>query len=115
MENEINFAQFGEHLRELRKASEMNVSAAAKHLDVSAAHYSKLETGKTLPNVELLVHISELYNVSLDYLLGLSNRRYNGAFLENFLQDKPDSFVCAFEKMTTLLVELYSMHADDFR
>ena len=115
MENEIIFEQFGERLRELRKVSGMNASAAAKHLGVSAAHYSKLETGKTLPSVELFVQISELYNVSLDYLLGLSNRRYNGAFLENFLQDKPDSFVCVFEKMTTLLVELYSTHADDFR
>ena len=115
MENEINFAQFGERLREIRKESGMNATAAAQSLGVSAAHYSKLETGKTLPRVELLVHISELYNVSLDYLLGLSNRRYNGAFLESFLQDKPESFVCAFEKMTTLLVELYNAHADDFR
>lgn len=115
MENEINFAQFGERLRELRKASGINASAAAKHLGVSAAHYSKLETGETLPSVEFLVRISELYNVSLDYLLGISNRRYNEAFLESFLQDKPDSFVCAFEKMITLLVELYNTHADDFR
>lgn len=115
MENEINFEKFAERLRELRKASGMNASAAAKHLGVSAAHYSKLETGETLPSVELLIGISELYNVSLDYLLGLSNRRYNAAFLENFLQDKPDSFVQVFEKLTTLLVELYNAHADDFR
>ena len=115
MENVIIFAQFAERLRELRKASGMNISAAVQSLGVSAAHYSKLETGETLPSVELLIRISELYNVSLDYLLSLSNRRYNAAFFENFLQDKPDSFVCAFEKMTTLLVELYNTHADDFR
>lgn len=59
----------GERLAELRINHNMTQEEFAEQLDVSRQAVSKWELDKTLPDVNKLLKISELYQVSVDYLL----------------------------------------------
>lgn len=59
----------GERLAELRIKHNMTQEEFAERLDVSRQAVSKWELDKTLPDVNKLLKISELYQVNVDYLL----------------------------------------------
>ena len=58
-----------EKIQQLRKSSGLSQEQFAEKLDVSRQAISKWETGISFPDVEKLVLISELFDVSTDYLL----------------------------------------------
>lgn len=68
MRNEIQ-PLIGQRLIELRSEHQMTQEDLADKLGVSRQAISKWESDRTLPNVEKLFCLSELYQVSLDYLL----------------------------------------------
>lgn len=59
----------GERLAQLRTMHNMTQEEFAEQLDVSRQAVSKWELDKTLPDVNKLLRISEMYQVSVDYLL----------------------------------------------
>lgn len=59
----------GERLAELRTKHNMTQEEFAERLDVSRQAVSKWELDKTLPDINKLLKISELYQVNVDYLL----------------------------------------------
>lgn len=63
----------GERLRERRKNAKLDASAVARALDISKSYLSMLETGNSKPNWELLRDLSKMYDVSADYILGITN------------------------------------------
>ena len=50
-----------------------NQADLAAHLNVSVSTIRSWEQGKSSPSHEFLVSICQLYHISADYLLGLSN------------------------------------------
>ena len=60
----------GENIREHRIALGMTQDVLAKKLCVSSQAVSKWETGKSCPDVSLILPISESFNISADELLG---------------------------------------------
>lgn len=58
-----------EKLVYLRKESKLTQAELAEKLNYSDKSVSKWERAESLPDLEVLVKISELYNVSLDYLV----------------------------------------------
>lgn len=60
---------FSERLKQLRKQNDMTQAQIARLLDISTRNYQGYEAGKVVPPPEKLLKISELFNVSLDYLL----------------------------------------------
>lgn len=60
---------FAEKILELRAKSGLSQEALADRLMVSRQAVSKWESGVTLPETEKLVIISNMFGVSLDYLL----------------------------------------------
>lgn len=58
---------------ELRKAQGLSQEQLAGKLNVSRQSVSKWETSESLPDVERLVEISKVFNVSTDYLLKKSD------------------------------------------
>ena len=68
MKNEMQ-PLIGQRLTELRNSHQMTQEDLADKLRVSRQAISKWESDRTLPNIENLFCISELYQVSLDYLL----------------------------------------------
>ena len=63
---------FGARLRKLRKESELTQQQLADKLDVTKASISAYETNAKYPSIEVLIKIANTFNVSSDYLLGIS-------------------------------------------
>lgn len=59
----------GEQLSKLRIEHNMTQEEFAEYMDVSRQAVSKWELNKTLPDVNKLLKISDLFQVSIDYLL----------------------------------------------
>lgn len=47
----------------------------AKNLNMAQGNVSKLLSGSQQPTLETIFHIAEVYNVSTDWLLGISERK----------------------------------------
>ncbi len=47
----------------------------AKYLGMSQTGYSKYETGENDIPTQILIKLSKLYHVSIDYMLGISDKR----------------------------------------
>ena len=62
---------FGELLRELRKDHGMTQAELADKLSFSPLTISAYERGRTAPDDATKVKLAKIFNVSLDYLLGL--------------------------------------------
>lgn len=60
---------FGERIYDLRNRNNMSQGALADKLDVSRQTISKWENNMCLPEAEKLLQLSEIFNVSTDYIL----------------------------------------------
>ncbi len=58
-------------LVELRKEHSFTQQYVADYLKIDRSNYSKYELGKLEPGIEMLIALSRLYNVTVDYILGL--------------------------------------------
>lgn len=66
-------ATFAQRVKSLRKQSDMTQEEVADRLNVTKQTISQYERGLRRPDMESLEEISELFNVSTDYLLGKSD------------------------------------------
>lgn len=62
---------FGELLRELRKDHGITQADLAKELSFAPLTISAYERGRSIPDDATKIKIAQIFNVSLDYLLGL--------------------------------------------
>ncbi len=60
-------------LKELRKKNNITQQDLAKYLKVAKSTLSQYETGSRIPNDDIKKAIALKFNVSIDYLLGLTN------------------------------------------
>ena len=81
---------FGARLRKLRKESELTQQQLADKLDVTKASISAYETNAKYPSIEVLIKIANTFNVSSDYLLGISQ---NVQFDNSMLTDEQSLIV----------------------
>ncbi|MBQ2753629.1 MAG: helix-turn-helix transcriptional regulator [Firmicutes bacterium] len=81
---------FGARLRKLRKESELTQQQLADKLDVTKASISAYETNAKYPSIEVLIKIANTFNVSADYLLGISQ---NVQFDNSMLTDEQSLIV----------------------
>jgi transcriptional regulator with XRE-family HTH domain len=61
---------FARKLKELRKDKQFSQSQMAELLGITQQAYSKYENETAEPSFEMLVQISDIFDVSCDYLLG---------------------------------------------
>ena len=64
--------RIGEKIRRVRTQKGMSQARLGESLSVSQDTGSLWETGKSLPDIETLVRICAIFDVTSDYLLGLS-------------------------------------------
>lgn len=62
-------------LKEIRKDKDLTQQDIAKVLSTSQVQYSRYEMGIRLLPIDKLVILADFYNVSTDYLLGITNER----------------------------------------
>ena len=60
-------------IRNLREDKDLNQEEVATYLGVKQAAYSKYELGQRSITSEILIKLAQLYNTSIDYLLGLTD------------------------------------------
>ena len=63
-----------QRIRDLREDSDLNQDEVAKKLNVSQSTYSRYENGKLDIPSSILIALSKMYDVSVDYLLGLKDK-----------------------------------------
>jgi len=61
------------NLRGIREDRDIKQKDIAQYLNVSQNTYSQYETGVISLTAEVLIKLSEYYNVSIDYLLDRTN------------------------------------------
>ena len=64
---------FSEKLLELRRREGLSQEQLADRLGVTRQSVSKWESGAAAPELSKLVALSELFSVSVDYLVGLTD------------------------------------------
>ncbi len=62
-------------LLELRKERKLTQIALQMQTGIEQALISKYENGERVPTTETLVVLADFYNVSIDYLLGRTDKR----------------------------------------
>ncbi len=60
-------------IRDLREDRDLNQTEVAKMLGMSQTGYSKYETGENDIPTSILIKLADFYNVSIDYLLGVTD------------------------------------------
>lgn len=64
-----------ERMRELRQDNDLKQKDVAKMLGVAQTTYSQYELDKRPMPIEYLIALCKFYNVSADYMLGLTNKK----------------------------------------
>ena len=64
-----------QRLKDTREDADMNQTEVAVYLGMSQSGYSKYETGENDVPTSVLIKLSKLWRVSIDYLLGVSDKR----------------------------------------
>lgn len=76
---------FAHTLKALRKKQKIAQNELAKILYVNRSLICNYEKGKRLPSVDMLIKLSEFFEVSIDFLLGVKDKSYinnNSSYLE---------------------------------
>ena len=62
-------------LKDLREDNDLKQSDIAQILNMSQQQYSLYETGKRELPMSMFIILAKIYNVSLDYMAGLTNKK----------------------------------------
>ena len=61
-----------ERIKDLRNENKISQKQLAEYCMVKQSCVSKWERGATLPDAEMIIKLTEIFKVSSDYLLGIS-------------------------------------------
>ena len=67
--------EFSERLKELRKQAQLTQVELASKLGIAQSSYADWERGRKKPTQDNLVKIAQILNVSVDYLVGNSEKK----------------------------------------
>ena len=62
-------------IRELREDNDILQKDIAKLLNTTQQHYSRIENGTTEITADRVIALAKFYNVTSDYILGLSDKK----------------------------------------
>ncbi|MEK4936713.1 transcriptional regulator [Bacillus pseudomycoides] len=80
---------FGNQLHFLRKQRKLRQEDMAKHLGIARTTYAMYEQGNREPDYDTLQKLADFFDVSLDYLLGRTNKiNSKKVNFEEFVQDR---------------------------
>jgi transcriptional regulator with XRE-family HTH domain len=68
-------ATLSERLKELRIEGNALQQDIASAVDLSLRGYQRYERGERIPDGDVIINLCRFFNVSADYLLGLSDER----------------------------------------
>lgn len=62
-------------LKDLREDNDLKQETIANYLKITRQQYGLYETGKRTIPIDLLIEISKYYNTTIDYIVGLTNKK----------------------------------------
>ena len=62
-------------LKDLREDADLKQSDIAEYLHIKQNTYSQYENGQRQLPIEILIVLAKYYNVSTDYILGISDKK----------------------------------------
>lgn len=77
-------------IRELREDRDIPQREIARMLNMSQTGYSKYETGENDVPTAVLIKLSMIYNVSIDYILGMTDERKRYILRPEFVDEVPE-------------------------
>jgi|SRR5690625_2543018 len=102
---------FRERLRALREQNNFEQKDMGKKLNITASAYGFYEQGRNEPSLQTLVEIAKIFDVSTDYLLGLSNTEkipVNYSLAKNIVLSKDELEIIRRMKDNSFLAEISS-------
>ena len=66
----LDYTVIGQRIKQARLAKNLTQEDLAEKLNVSRQSVTKWESGKSLPNLENIKEISNIFSVSIDLLVG---------------------------------------------
>lgn len=60
-------------IRDLREDSDLTQRQVAEHLHIKQNTYCQYESGRRQIPIEMIISLAKFYNVSTDYILGITN------------------------------------------
>lgn len=66
---------YTQRMKDLREDNDLKQKSIALSLNLTQQQYSKIEKGTTEITADKLIKLSEFYNVSVDYILGLTDNK----------------------------------------
>lgn len=69
---------YGKRLKKLREGKNLSQEMVAEELNISRQAISRWENDKAFPDIENLKLLSELYEVSIDELVGVNEKKIFG-------------------------------------
>lgn len=100
---------FGQQIQSLRKGKGLSQDALAAMLYVTRQSVSQWENDKSMPSVDLLVRLSQIFDISVDELLGNNEQEEKPVAVGKILNDKKDIRLAAsfrFASTVSLLVSV---------
>ena len=67
---------YTERIKSLREDHDYNQTQIANAIHVAQTTYSDYEKGKVRIPIECLIELAKFYNVDLNYLTGISNKKH---------------------------------------
>ena len=67
---------FCDRLKNAREDRDISQTEMADKLNMTQSNYSKIESGIQEPNLDQLIRIAEIFNLTIDELLGVDPEKY---------------------------------------
>jgi transcriptional regulator with XRE-family HTH domain len=88
----------GDRLKLLRESKGYTHQRLAELLDLSISQIWRYESGKTDPTGDILARIARVFNVSVDYLLGITDEATPPGLIETGLSQKERNVITALRQ-----------------
>lgn len=92
--------EFSEQIKMIRRRSKLTQEELAKKLNVSRQAVSNWENNRNLPDLEMLIKISSVFEISLDKLI-LGDAKMN-KMTEKLIKDTDENRKAKFNMITTI-------------
>jgi transcriptional regulator with XRE-family HTH domain len=101
--------EVGTQIKKLRQQQQISQQELADYLHLSRQTISKWELGKSLPDLENVIRLSEYFNVSVDVLIG----HKKPGFFRNLFEGKTESKGSMMEEPEKNASVIYSSYTQD--
>lgn len=92
-------AKFNETLRQLRKENALTQKEIAIKLAILGATYQSYEAGRTEPPIEIIIRLADIFECSIDYLLGRASDTGLVSVSNDGLSDVEKNLLAMFRKL----------------